>query len=251
MASQQQSDQIQPQNDHLSPAFIFRPWESTEPKDVSQPLYLNHRSGCPTTPIILSAFVPFNSDPSSAGYYPSSAFPLPSYWTSPYSLLFVGRAPPSKTVESESGGDLSTSNQSSRLISSTIATPFPVHHPRRVGRRLFAPEIITKLNTWFRSHVQHPYPLEEDLDLLSVDCGGDLSKRQIRKWISNRRDRTRNTRPYNHCPHPKSVKSQRRLMDGPAAGESGATSSASSTETDSGFTSEVESTIDSSNCDTI
>jgi len=247
----QQRPQNEPlQNQHPSSSAISRPWESTYRKNINLMIHESDRLATP--------FVSFLPHPSSTWYRQSSAFALPSYcWDSPYSPLLMGEAPASNTKEFESrhhSPRVSTSDQSSRLISSTRSTPCPGPHSRRVGRRLFSPAITDRLNSWFRSHVQHPYPSEEDLHQLSADCGGSLTNRQILKWISNKRDRTRNTRPHNHCPHPRSVKRQQRLMSGPAGGggnESGAASSASSAETDAGVASEVEanSTIDSSSCD--
>ena len=62
-------------------------------------------------------------------------------------------------------------------------------------RPSFPARSVDILKVWFAENITFPYLTNNDLERLSSASG--LSKRQIQKWISNRRDRTHNTRPNN------------------------------------------------------
>ena len=56
------------------------------------------------------------------------------------------------------------------------------------------PEIaIITLNTWFESHISHPYPTATEKHRLADESG--ISLKQVNSWFCNRRNRSQNTKP--------------------------------------------------------
>ena len=54
-------------------------------------------------------------------------------------------------------------------------------------------EAVDRLNDWFESHINHPYPTSEDKQRLAEDCG--ITSKQVNSWFCNRRNRSQNTKP--------------------------------------------------------
>lgn len=62
-------------------------------------------------------------------------------------------------------------------------------------RRNFPASVVEQLKAWFNAHLHRPYASRQTLEKLSETTG--LSGKQVRKWISNQRDRTRITKTCN------------------------------------------------------
>lgn len=72
----------------------------------------------------------------------------------------------------------SSSNQSPILTPSTL--------PPKVGHR-FTLEALRSLKEWFSTHINNPYPTEEEKTILEHQTG--LSRTQITNWLANARRR--------------------------------------------------------------
>ena len=60
--------------------------------------------------------------------------------------------------------------------------------PKRRCVRISKPA-LENLNIWFDSHIDHPYPDKETVEMLSSTC--NISATQVKKWCTNRRRRRR------------------------------------------------------------
>ncbi|ESN99302.1 hypothetical protein HELRODRAFT_67319 [Helobdella robusta] len=67
-------------------------------------------------------------------------------------------------------------------------------------KNIFRTEIVSILEDWYARHVDDPYVTEDDLKNLTNQC--QLEEKQVRKWLANRRCRSRNTLKYNGKKHP-------------------------------------------------
>ena len=54
-------------------------------------------------------------------------------------------------------------------------------------------EAVDRLNEWFESHLNHPYPTTEEKQRLAEECG--ITSKQVNSWFCNRRNRSQNTKP--------------------------------------------------------
>lgn len=208
MAEDQHQPQQQQQNQHQHVPVIFRPWESDDTADGRRLMQMSRRLGMTGTSSAPSAFT--SAIPSFATWS-STLFgqphPLASYWPSPFCPLFVSIPEATSNLSPNIAGhhtcyssSIGNSNTSNGLRSASSFHKSPriqnhVHLGRTDsnGRRLFSAKVIAILRDWYKFNIRNPYPTDQDLCPLSRDCG--LTKRQIQKWISNRRDRTNNTRP--------------------------------------------------------
>ena len=67
------------------------------------------------------------------------------------------------------------------------------HFKRRSdSNRYLKPEATELLNSWYKSHEQHPYPTDKDKSDLAAQCG--LTIAQVNCWFANKRNRNHNTR---------------------------------------------------------
>jgi hypothetical protein len=85
-----------------------------------------------------------------------------------------------------------TSNDST-AFSSPLTPGTPITRPK-LGSR-FSREVIRTLNSWLAAHQQHPYPRDDDMELLQQRTG--LNQAQLTNWFANarRRGKVRNARP--------------------------------------------------------
>jgi len=207
---QQNQQQQQQQNQHQQVPVIIRPWESDERADGRRLVQMNCRMGMigtHNTPSAFTSVIPSFATWSSELFglphpvsplWPWQFYPLfvsiPEV-TSSLSLNIAGHHNYSSTVGNSNSSNSSLSAASSFHESATMQDNVPLGRiDSKVRRRsLFSAEVIAILRDWYKVNLRNPYPTDQDLCRLSRECC--LTKRQIQKWISNRRDRTSNTRP--------------------------------------------------------
>lgn len=54
-------------------------------------------------------------------------------------------------------------------------------------------DAVDLLNEWFESHLNHPYPSNDEKQRLADKCG--ITVKQVNSWFCNRRNRSQNTKP--------------------------------------------------------
>lgn len=59
--------------------------------------------------------------------------------------------------------------------------------------RLLNPNAISIMTTWYESHIEHPYPTDEEKHNMAVQ--GGIGVTQVKAWFANKRNRTLNTKP--------------------------------------------------------
>jgi hypothetical protein len=94
----------------------------------------------------------------------------------------------------------------------TIFAPKPEVPPPKIGAR-FSRESVRVLKTWLTTHNRHPYPSDEEKDLLQRKTG--LSKTQITNWLANARRRGKVQAPRATSPHPANFSSRAGGIDIP------------------------------------
>ena len=99
---------------------------------------------------------------------PSNCTPPASGWNYSSSQMNVSHPPPA-------------SNNSMFFARSTAPTP-----KRCVRLSKQAKEIMNK---WFDLHIEHPYPDEESVEMLSIMC--NITAKKVQKWCSNKRMRSK------------------------------------------------------------
>ena len=72
--------------------------------------------------------------------------------------------------------------------------------PRRAVRLSTPAKEI--LNKWFYAHIEHPYPDEESVEMLSIMC--NITAKKVQKWCSNKRMRSKVTKEQPKLEPPKS-----------------------------------------------
>jgi hypothetical protein len=80
-----------------------------------------------------------------------------------------------------------------QLTSPTQAGPMP-----KIGAR-FSRESVRILKNWLSTHTRHPYPSDEEKDMLQRQTG--LNKTQITNWLANARRRGKIVAPRSTSPH--------------------------------------------------
>ncbi|UQC75951.1 uncharacterized protein CLUP02_17460 [Colletotrichum lupini] len=73
--------------------------------------------------------------------------------------------------------------------------------PAKVGAR-FSRESVRILKNWLSTHTRHPYPSDEEKEMLQRQTG--LNKTQITNWLANARRRGKTQAPRSTSPHPRS-----------------------------------------------
>lgn len=98
------------------------------------------------------------------------------------------------------------SNRSSSLDLTSLTNPEETNAtkieppPPKIGAR-FSRESVRILKTWLTTHNRHPYPSDEEKELLQRKTG--LNKTQITNWLANARRRGKvHTAPRSTSPHP-------------------------------------------------
>lgn len=81
----------------------------------------------------------------------------------------------------------------STAFSSPLTPGTPITRPK-LGSR-FSREVIRTLKTWLAAHQQHPYPRDDDMELLQLRTG--LNQAQLTNWFANarRRGKVQGSRP--------------------------------------------------------
>lgn len=73
--------------------------------------------------------------------------------------------------------------------------------PAKIGAR-FSRESVRILKNWLLTHNRHPYPSDEEKEMLQRQTG--LNKTQITNWLANARRRGKVQPPRSTSPHPRS-----------------------------------------------
>jgi hypothetical protein len=81
---------------------------------------------------------------------------------------------------------LSPKPSTENISNKTNKTRNTIHHQ-------LPEEAVERLNEWFESHINHPYPTTEEKQRLADDCG--ITTKQVNSWFCNRRNRSQNTKP--------------------------------------------------------
>ncbi|KAH4807217.1 hypothetical protein HBH61_137380 [Parastagonospora nodorum] len=84
-------------------------------------------------------------------------------------------------------------SNNSTAFSSPLTPGTPITRPK-LGSR-FSREVIRTLKTWLAAHQQHPYPRDDDMELLQLRTG--LNQAQLTNWFANarRRGKVQGARP--------------------------------------------------------
>ncbi|GKT45591.1 homeobox protein 4 [Colletotrichum spaethianum] len=81
------------------------------------------------------------------------------------------------------------------------AAPNKTTTPAKIGAR-FSRESVRILKNWLSTHTRHPYPSDEEKEMLQRQTG--LNKTQITNWLANARRRGKTQAPRSTSPHPRS-----------------------------------------------
>lgn len=92
--------------------------------------------------------------------------------------------------------DLAASLSSSAQGEDAMPAPKPVA-PAKIGAR-FSREAVRKLKNWLTTHHRHPYPSEQEKEVLQRQTG--LNKKQITDWLANARRRGKVQPPRSSSP---------------------------------------------------
>lgn len=128
--------------------------------------------------------------------WPATVGELPSQLLIPHEEA----APPTSLLSSS----LSEASQQPAVSSSVEnAAPQPFGHnknspPPKIGAR-FSRESVKILKNWLSSHSRHPYPSEEEKEMLQRQTG--LNKTQISNWLANARRRGKIQPQRSTSPH--------------------------------------------------
>ncbi|OAA81074.1 Homeodomain-related protein [Akanthomyces lecanii RCEF 1005] len=118
------------------------------------------------------------------GVEPAAAFP-PSPWPNTIHSSFANHmAAPAAHHPNENNG---------------IIAPVPIAPPK-IGAR-FSRESVRILKNWLSTHTRHPYPSEEEKEMLQRQTG--LNKTQITNWLANARRRGKVQPPRSVSPNPR------------------------------------------------
>ncbi|KAJ3496389.1 hypothetical protein NLG97_g2699 [Lecanicillium saksenae] len=125
----------------------------------------------------------------SAAIAPSAAFP-PNPWP------VMGQHP--NAIQSNFGQpNVPVVSTSTSVESNGIIAPVPVAPPK-IGAR-FSRESVRILKNWLSTHTRHPYPSEEEKEMLQRQTG--LNKTQITNWLANARRRGKVQPPRSVSPN--------------------------------------------------
>ncbi|TDZ51856.1 Homeobox protein 4 [Colletotrichum trifolii] len=83
----------------------------------------------------------------------------------------------------------------------TVPVPYRAAPPAKIGAR-FSRESVRILKNWLSTHTRHPYPSDEEKDMLQRQTG--LNKTQITNWLANARRRGKTQLPRSTSPHVRS-----------------------------------------------
>ena len=103
----------------------------------------------------------------------------------------VKRKSPHKSSSSRSSAQNSDQDSPSDISSSD----FMLYDRSRYATR-FTSEQNRVLTEWYEQHEDMPYASDEKILELAADT--NLSEKSVRKWLSNKRSRKRNTNPLGH-----------------------------------------------------
>ena len=122
---------------------------------------------------------------------------VPTEDTQPKDILAAAVATLTDTVDFSTGATSSTSQSASTALPAPhTSVPASLPHTTRVYRKrnkLLNPNAIAIMTEWFESHLSHPYPTQEEKELMAVQ--GGISVAQVISWFNNKRNRSANTAP--------------------------------------------------------
>ena len=121
----------------------------------------------------------------------------PTEDTQPKDILAAAVATLTDTVDFSTGATSSTSQSASTALPApNTSVPASLPHTTRVYRKrnkLLNPNAIAIMTEWFESHLSHPYPTQEEKELMAAQ--GGISLAQVISWFNNKRNRSANTAP--------------------------------------------------------
>ncbi|OAA68962.1 Homeodomain-related protein [Cordyceps fumosorosea ARSEF 2679] len=130
---------------------------------------------------------------------PSAAFP-PNPWPvmgQHPNAIFSTFAPPDGAAVPAPAAALAPVATSQPAEVNGIIAPVPVAPPK-IGAR-FSRESVRILKNWLSTHTRHPYPSEEEKEMLQRQTG--LNKTQITNWLANARRRGKVQPPRSVSPN--------------------------------------------------
>ena len=132
--------------------------------------------------------------------------PQPSTsWTSqPELSTLVTSESPLKLMHSTSATDLPSMTATTPSTMEPAAIPRVGPGPAKIGARL-SRESIRVLKQWLSTHTRHPYPSDEEKDMLQRQTG--LTKTQITDWLANARRRGKVQPLRSTSPHVRNLSS--------------------------------------------
>ncbi|KAL2754482.1 hypothetical protein ACRALDRAFT_209853 [Sodiomyces alcalophilus JCM 7366] len=156
----------------------------------------------------LLSLLPLNPWPT-AGEHPN-AIPqedlnIPGLHDASHPDLPSAEAVPSSNAAGVTPGSSSTSQESVAVLAGAgpgagpgSAGPNKNSPPPKIGAR-FSRESVKILKNWLLSHNRHPYPSDEEKEMLQRQTG--LNKTQISNWLANGRRRGKVQHPRSTSPH--------------------------------------------------
>ena len=95
----------------------------------------------------------------------------------------------------------------------------PPSSRRGMKRKLISQSARNILNQWYRNNHRYPYLIDpENVENLARECG--LTAKQVKKWLSNKRARSKNTLKSNGGIHPtkhRKMKNEEEIRNNPGA----------------------------------
>ncbi|KAM5348316.1 hypothetical protein ACJ41O_008140 [Fusarium nematophilum] len=122
--------------------------------------------------------------------------------TTPFGInpwLSSGANPTTTVHEDVQDGSAQSSRNASVTDLTSLAEPFnKAAPPPKIGAR-FSRESVRILKNWLSTHNRHPYPSDEEKEMLQRQTG--LNKTQITNWLANARRRGKVQAPRSTSPH--------------------------------------------------
>ena len=97
-----------------------------------------------------------------------------------------------------------TSNCSKVDINTTSLRCIASNKAKSKQSRSLSSKSVELMEIWYQQHADHPYPSTEVIAYVA-QCG-EITPKQVRKWMANKRVRAFNTLSYNQTVHPKRLK---------------------------------------------
>lgn len=141
---------------------------------------------------------PGSVNPADPSIFSLSSWPATEPTSGALSAEDLAGADPSALPSNRSSSvDLNTMTASDELAA--VLAVRHEHPPPKIGAR-FSRESVRILKDWLMTHNRHPYPSDEEKEMLQRKTG--LNKTQITNWLANARRRGKVQPPRSTSPHP-------------------------------------------------